>query len=214
MSESDKSNLGKVRGQWLHVLETWRRLENRYPDIDWEALRVLWESRYQVQSNMENKAAWILDPQNLHVEFLPTEHNAVIAFLKSKYNGPVIEDFDRKFARDYWTWRNGAEWHDNSTVNNPAEYWLVGQGNGSLVGYVARRLFMCLANSVPSERSFSSQNHIHSGQRSRLLQERVDKLVFIYYNHRVLVKETKSWETMSEGQVQELEDDLFAAMQG
>ncbi|KAH8754834.1 hypothetical protein F5883DRAFT_183290 [Diaporthe sp. PMI_573] len=48
------------------------------------------------------------------------------------------------------------------------------------------RLFQALANSVPSERSFSAANFIHSRSRNRLNQAAVNKLTFIYTNHRTL----------------------------
>lgn len=52
--------------------------------------------------------------------------------------------------------------------------------------HIVARLFKSLANSVPSERSFLAANFIHSPSRNRLQQSHVDKLTFIYMNHRVL----------------------------
>ena len=47
---------------------------------------------------------------------------------------------------------------------------------------MARRLFQTTANSVPSERAFSTMNYIHSDLRNQLTNERVYKLQYIFVN--------------------------------
>jgi hypothetical protein len=44
----------------------------------------------------------------------------------------------------------------------------------------ANRLMNTCANSVPSERAWSTINYIHSKTRNQLSVKRVDKLQFIY----------------------------------
>ena len=51
---------------------------------------------------------------------------------------------------------------------------------------LATRLLHTLANSVPSERSFSSMNILHSKSRNRLTVERVSKMLYIQVNRRTL----------------------------
>ena len=51
---------------------------------------------------------------------------------------------------------------------------------------MARRLFQTPANSVPSERAFSTMNYIHSDLRNRLTTERAHKLQYIFVNKRTL----------------------------
>ena len=51
---------------------------------------------------------------------------------------------------------------------------------------LAQRVFNTPANSVPSERSFSVQNLLHSKTRNRLTADRAEKLEFIYINVRTL----------------------------
>jgi hypothetical protein len=48
------------------------------------------------------------------------------------------------------------------------------------------RVFHALANSVPSERAFSSRNLVHNALRNRLGPERADQLCFIHINRRIL----------------------------
>lgn len=51
---------------------------------------------------------------------------------------------------------------------------------------IARRLYKAIANSVFSERGFSTMKLIHSTTRNRLKPEKVSKLCYIHINQRVL----------------------------
>ena len=53
------------------------------------------------------------------------------------------------------------------------------------------RLLHTLANSVPSERSFSSMNILHSKLRNRVTVERVSKMLYIQVNRRTLGRASK-----------------------
>jgi hypothetical protein len=55
-----------------------------------------------------------------------------------------------------------------------------------LSGTLALRLASTIANSVPSERSFSILRLLQNKLRSRLTAQRIDKLQYIYINERVL----------------------------
>ena len=61
---------------------------------------------------------------------------------------------------------------------------------GSKLATLAVRIFGTIANSVPSERSFSAVNFLHSKARNRLIPANADKLAFIYMNKRVLERIT------------------------
>ena len=73
-----------------------------------------------------------------------------------------------------------------------------------------RCLAMCIfatpANSIPSERAFSAQNFIHTKLHNSLHPSRVDKLVFIYMNSRVLKNQQRSSYKMTEKEKVEMED--------
>jgi hAT family C-terminal dimerisation region len=56
----------------------------------------------------------------------------------------------------------------------------------TILGQIALRLFSTPANSVPSERSFSTQNLIHNKTRRALRSDKVNKLTYIYINTRIL----------------------------
>jgi hAT family C-terminal dimerisation region len=67
-------------------------------------------------------------------------------------------------------------------------FWLYASAKCPTLSTFARQLLNTIANSVPSERSWSTMNYIHSKTRNRLSLERVDKLLFIYINSRTLAK--------------------------
>jgi hypothetical protein len=65
------------------------------------------------------------------------------------------------------------------------EFWVSTINRTKALGILCNRLFSTPANSVPSERSFSTQNFIHTKIRHKLKPDRVDKLTYIYMNSRV-----------------------------
>lgn len=218
MSESDKSSLSKVRPRWQEIRNKWDALRARYdsPNMGWEKIYQLYQARYEKQSNMESKAAWCLDPQTRGQAVRHTVSQEVIAFLIQK-SGDLSEEDRQRVDRDFYEFRAGAgAWYSGNfsenLLQNPQLFWMSIRDTGTPLAKPAARLLNCLANSVPSERSFSSQNHIHSGMRNRLEQEKVNKLTFIYFNYRVLHKRTKTWEALVDSEVAELEDGLFDQM--
>ncbi|EGZ19815.1 hypothetical protein PHYSODRAFT_254830 [Phytophthora sojae] len=54
---------------------------------------------------------------------------------------------------------------------------------------IALRLFRCAASSAASERNFSAHAFIHSKLRNRLVPERVEKLVHIFFNAKNICDE-------------------------
>jgi hypothetical protein len=65
-------------------------------------------------------------------------------------------------------------------------FWLYNQAICPSLSAFASRLLNTIANSVLSERVWSSMNYIHSKSRNRLSLDTVDKLLFIYINSRTL----------------------------
>lgn len=56
---------------------------------------------------------------------------------------------------------------------------------------VAKRIFSIVTSSAAAERCWSIYGFVHSKVRNRLLQERAEKLVFIYMNASLLDEEDK-----------------------
>jgi hAT family C-terminal dimerisation region len=73
---------------------------------------------------------------------------------------------------------------------------------------LAIRILTTTANSVPSERAFSTMKLQHTKLRNRLSPTRVEKLVFIHINRRILAGGPKAVHSMKEEEVLQLERDL------
>ena len=74
-------------------------------------------------------------------------------------------------------------------TKKPILFWRYLQASAPELSLFARKMLTVIANSVPSERSFSSMNYIHSKTRNRLDLVRADKLQFLHMNIRALSKQ-------------------------
>ena len=77
-----------------------------------------------------------------------------------------------------------------------------------ILAQLAIRILTITANSVPSERAFSTMKLQHTKLRNRLAPSRVDKLVFIHINQRILAAGPKAIHQATEEEVLQLERDL------
>jgi hypothetical protein len=87
-------------------------------------------------------------------------------------------------------------------------FWTSIKDDAPTLANLAIRILSTTANSVPSERAFSTMKLQHTKLRNRLLSSRVDKLVFIYINQRILTEGPKRLHKMTEQEVLQLERDL------
>ena len=94
------------------------------------------------------------------------------------------------------------------------EFWISTINRSKALSILCNLLFSTPANSVPSERVFSTQNYIHTKTRNSLKPDRVDKLTYIYMNTRVFdgkkqvltADEEEQWEEeMVETDVEDIE---------
>ena len=105
-----------------------------------------------------------------------------------------------------------AKHHEAWTLaDHPLLFWALIGPFAPELSHLAVRVFKTPANSVPSERSFSSHNLIHDKKRNRLQVDKVDKLVFIHKNMQVLEKGSLGWNSLSEEELVELEDDIVVS---
>jgi hAT family C-terminal dimerisation region len=87
-------------------------------------------------------------------------------------------------------------------------FWTSIKDDAPTLANLAIRILSTAANSVPSERAFSTMKLQHTKLRNRLLPSRVDKLVFIHINRRILTEGPKRLYEMAEQEVLQLERDL------
>jgi hypothetical protein len=78
----------------------------------------------------------------------------------------------------------------------------------------ALRLLHTPANSVPSERSFSTRNLVQDVKRNSLSPDVADRLCYIHINQRVLDRqpsEPRGWYGLSDEDSVALKDEILAA---
>src|SRR5579859_4408750 len=91
---------------------------------------------------------------------------------------------------------------------NRGEFWVSTINCTKALGTLCNRLFSTPANSVPSERSFSAQNYIHTKTRNSLKPDRVDKLTYIYMNSRVLDARKEGNQLLTAEEEEQLEEEM------
>jgi hypothetical protein len=107
----------------------------------------------------------------------------------------------------------------NKYKDNITTFWKIASSFTTIIGPLALRLVSTPSNSVPCERSFSVLKLLQNKFRSRIRDDRVDMLQYIYINRRVFdkitaehaarrIKSTSAWEPTEEELV-ELEDELI-----
>ena len=186
MSESGRSHLGLVVGRWIQVNNIIERYKTTIPALQsFKTNQFL--PRFHRQVNDMHWAAHFLMPKHATSDIILERQQSMFKFLQRYTN-------DNRFAilrSEFFAFRNktglfaptAACWQD---TDNPLLFWQTQGMFGGVLARLAVRLLSTPANSVPSERSFSAQNLIHSQKRNRLQAERVNKLTFIHMNQRLL----------------------------
>lgn len=70
--------------------------------------------------------------------------------------------------------------------NKPINWWHLLEKRYPLISSIALKLLSIPATSAASERNWSTYKFIHSKLRNRLINDRAEKLVYIYWNLRIL----------------------------
>ena len=207
MSESEKSHVGMVYSRWLDVKHHLQSLTSIQPNI--LSLLPFFESRFNTQTNDIHLVAHYLNPKNIGKQDYSVEQfNLILKFLE-KYGG---EKAKFQFASFLIQQGQFAKHHEAWTLaDHPLLFWALIGPFAPELSHLAVQVFKTPANSVPSERSFSSHNLIHDKKRNRLQVDKVDKLVFIHKNMQVLEKGSLGWNSLSEEELVELEDDIVVS---
>ena len=92
-------------------------------------------------------------------------------------------------------------------AKDPGLFWQMHYDDCKELYQLATRLLHTLANSVPSERSFSSMGILHSKSRNRLTVERVSKMLYIQVNRRTLGRVSKTAAQLEEEELETTDDE-------
>ncbi|KAK2926714.1 Ribonuclease H-like superfamily [Fusarium oxysporum f. sp. vasinfectum] len=188
--------------------------------------------RFEVQTDDIHYMAFALDPATtdpkhhlLTTDIVRRAHNFLEDNTNAEEYGNIFREFCQFRAREGNLFGPGSRIYRAASEGTPhyqhvLDSWRYLHSMNVSLAALAKRVLGALANSVPSERSFSSINFLHNKIRNRLTVTSTNKLTFIYMNSRVLrrletAQETpwripggQSWETADVKLLLELEDDF------
>lgn len=219
------------------------KISGLYPDVPWADVEAIWKARFDKQTLDIHYVAYALRPDccGSDSKISPSVFDTVRRYIRGQL---VDADADRAI-REFTHFRmksggppgQGAQltlgeapeplFGPSSMVYDdsfkPAFAWRCLLIQGSTLARVAVRVLDALANSVPSERSFSSVGNVHDDKRNRLGTEKADQQTFCYVNSRVLeclhdpsLQRKKRWYHLEEKDWVDLEETyitLFSAAQ-
>lgn len=230
LSEADRSNVGYVIHGWERIRVAWAQMFKSagFSAADQQDLLAAVTRRTEKQTDGLHWAAYALNPATTVVRGQIPPNKLLLAeeFLQ-KY---TPADQWPEVKSDFYNFRQreGEIYHIVGGIydlkDKPKDVWTRLNAYGAAVAPIACRIYGSLANSVPSERSFSATNFIHSKHRNRMSPEVADQCAFIYMNSRVLarlddpkrpytkVKEAERWSTVVDQVMIDMEDEILAAL--
>lgn len=181
-SESSDAHLGYVKDRWSRIKETLQYHRESYD------LLTVFKARRAVQLLPIHLVAFHLDPRNVHQAFNVGDQTTIFKFIKTHTPSEQHISIQRAFL-NFKRMRQGfesSELWEPEVVNDPYTFWQFASEYSPDLADLAMRLFETPANSVPSERAFSTMNLTHTRHRNRLKVEKVDKICYIHINRRIL----------------------------
>ncbi len=154
--------------------------------------------------------SYLLDPRYLGAKMSRDVKDNVIDFLSETF--PYTCDADAEFSArtEFARWNRYIE---NIKVNYPHrlknldpskqemslyDWWMDQPAEFAHLKEIALVVFSMPASSASCERTFSSWNFIHNKLRTRLGDQRVVKLVYVYVNMQQVEKKRKRTSEMSD----------------
>ena len=155
-----------------------------------------------------------MDPEYHGLQPTTDEWSLIINFLQ-QYENPILRTGEARIQIANYLTRTGpfSSFHPVwNLADRPLAFWTEACLESPELGELAVRIFNTPANSVPSERAFSTQNIIHSKTRSNLSPMLTNMLAYIHVNKRILDRtetEIRSWHQMKDLELAEIEGELI-----
>ena len=218
-SEGQDSHIGLVTSRWLTIEGRLRRLrsigETKAPVA--AILDDLWPHRFRKQVSGLHWTAFLLDPASIARPLDGYTQPLVMETM----TGYIPADLLAESRRHFFLFRQrqdvfspGADcWRD---AGDPWLFWQMVGYHAPGLAALAARLFKTPANSVPSERAFSTQNLVQTKTMIRVDPKRLDKLTYIHVNRRALTREKTSPRTyydLREADILCLEDEAIEELE-
>jgi hypothetical protein len=129
-----------------------------------------------------------LDPTNVSRAFNIGDQTTIFESIKLHASSEQLIGIQRDFL-NYKRMRQGLksdELWEQEMVSDAYTFWQFASEYSPGLAELAMRSFETPANSVPSERAFSTINLTHTRYRNRLTIEKVNKICYIHINRRIL----------------------------
>ena len=208
-SESLQAHLGAVLTRWNQIKAHFDHLKNtptfqarrhvdqifarrtttnRRGDVIYK--KSIWRTQFHKQILPIHHVAYHLDPLNQAEGLADAEQQASILEFLSQY--VIGTDEEKQLARSHFYafkhrqrpfLANNPCWKDRTDVKL---FWNICIANSPHLATLALRVYETAANSIACERAFSVMNFLHTKPRNSTHTTRMDKLIFIYINARVL----------------------------
>ncbi|RKK07565.1 hypothetical protein BFJ65_g17770 [Fusarium oxysporum f. sp. cepae] len=233
-SEADGAGIAHVVNRWLQIKSKWSEMgeADQFSDIPWDDIDAIFKARLDKQTYDIHWIADALRPDTTgpNSKLPPSVFARVQEYLQKQLKND--DEYHRALSEfTHFRMRTGGPdglFNKHSAVYDdgfkPAMAWQCLLNQGSILARVAVKVMNTLANSVPSERSFSAISFIHTKARNRLTPMHADMQAFIFMNDRVLDRlkdqkyaHKKRWADLEEKDWLELEDsylELFVNAQG
>jgi hypothetical protein len=224
-SEGENEHLGKVFSWWHKIVTKWNEIGNGMPEdkLLIGRLKAILTERLGNQVGELEMLAWALNPVNSKKFFAPG--------LAPKIQRQLEQYLGKQAARgidQFWSYRDrSGDWNGHSAYNpwtpeqiaNPKSFWRSMEWSCPELSQLAVRLFSSISSSCSSERAFSAMNFVQDSRRASLAPETQARCTFVYANHRVLQRFAEgrprySWWTLTEEQLQELDEVVYDAWEG
>ena len=122
----------------------------------------------------------------------------------------VITEFSEFRTRSNYFRPSMEGW---KSAHDPFTFWNIVQITSvSALAVLARRIFQCLATSVPSERSFSMMKVVKPAHRNQMTTANLAKLVFCHMNSRTLAEKREKRDDVGITSFEREQDDQEASV--
>ena len=188
-AQSDAAHLGYVKERWLTIWQHFHQQQALVPHLFIDLWPKL-EARLNRQLfDLHTLAFWLVPGNAQAQRFQQNEQTKLVNCLKRFVKPEQYVETVQSFL-DYYNRRgdhkDSISWEFTGKTDAAKTFWSFHLDSTPVLAQLALRILNTIANSVPCERHFSAMNWIHTPTRSRLTTDRVNKLLFVQLNLRVL----------------------------
>ena len=191
MAQSDAAHLAQVMERWVGIRHHLQQQQAIAPEL----FVNLWpkiEQRYTRQlSDLYSLAFWLMPRNVLSNRFSQANEqtkvlNCLQRYVKSEDHVITVQAFLEYYNRIEGFHAREMSWSFTGSTGGAKVFWTYHLNRVPALAGLALRVLNTIANSVPCERHFSAINWVHTPTRSTMTSDRVNKLLFIQLNLRVL----------------------------